>query len=164
MIAAARHVPSAPPLSLPVYLHFCKIVPEVAKSAPKDTIWIDVSDSPLAYFESLRAIWELREGFVLLEHDIVCRPDIIEAFESCEHPWCTFVYDNLCHPECREAYQNQLGCTRFTSEIVRAVPWAFDMPEPERLWQRVNEGLGADLRAAGFGHHWHEPAVEHLHK
>ena len=164
MQATARTVSPAPSPTIPFYLHFTQLIPEVVESAPEGTIWVDVSDSPLDYFESLRAIWKLGEGFALLEHDVVSRPDIVRAFNECEHPWCTFEYDNLCHPECREAYQNQLGCTRFSREIVRAVPRAFEMPEPERLWQRVNEGLGANLRAAGYGHHWHGPAVLHLHK
>src|ERR1017187_9292652 len=128
MQAAARMGIPAPPPILPVFLHFSKVVSEVAESAPAGTVWVDVSDSPLAYYESLKRIWGLGEGFALLEHDVVCRPDIVQAFETCEHPWCTFVYDNLCCPGCKEAYNNQLGCTRFSREIVRAVPRAFDMP------------------------------------
>ena len=157
------------------YLHLTKVLPEVLEAAPVDVELVDVSSSPLAYFASLERIWGLGEGFATIEHDVVWRPDIEHAFEACEHPWCTFVYSDICHPEpyedrlgwhpsCREAYRDQLGCTRFRRELVRAVPDAVSaIAEPLRHWARVNEGLGANLRAAGYGHHWHEPVVKHLH-
>lgn len=161
-MAAARTSLSASPS---VYLHHTKILPEVVKAAPKATVWVDVSESPLAYWESLQQIWWLGEGFTILEHDIICRPDILRAFQDCPEPWCTFVYSDLCHQECREAYNNQLGCTRFREECLREVQLAVDdIPDELRGWERVNEGLGGNLRAANYRQHWHEPPVLHLHK
>lgn len=147
------------------YVHHTGVHPGVAAAAPVGTVWVDVSSSDTAYFESLSRIWEQRESFATLEHDIICRSDIVEAFESCPEPWCTYGYAEMCHPECREAWANALGCTRFRAELMVKVPEAVSSipPGPLTDWHNVCDGLGGSLRAAGFTHHWHEPHVRHPH-
>lgn len=143
------------------YLPYTAVHPRTRDSAPADTTWVDVSCSPIAYWAALGAIWARGETFALLEHDVVCRPDIIAEFEACPEPWCVFPYD-FCHVECREAWRNMLGCTRFHAELLEAVPDAVSrIPAGARDWHNMCDGLGANLRAAGFTHHWHGPPVEH---
>ncbi len=132
--------------------------------APADATWIDVSASPVAYYAALSELWERGETFALLEHDVVCRRDVVQAFEECPEPWCAFGYSDICHESCMEAWSNTLGCTRFRKEIIEAVPDACkDMPKQFWDWHNTCDGLGSALRAAGFKHHWHFGWVEHHH-
>lgn len=152
------------------YLPYTAVHPLTVAGAPKDTIWLDVSSSPLAYYGALLDIWERGETFAVLEHDVVCRPDVIEAFAECPEPWCCFGYSDICCQDetgfspCMEAWRNLLGCTRFRRDVINAVPDAISAIPPEGWdWHNVCDGLGANLRAAGFTHHWHFPPVEHHH-
>lgn len=147
-----------------------------ADAAPPGTIWVDVSGGPDAYWAALCDIWAKGEDFAIIEHDVICRPDVVEQFDACPEPWCTFGYSSMCHPACREAWANQLGLTRFRAEVMAKCPDALtSIPEDQRNWHNLcdhiagNKVHGVDqptlrpgsLRAAGFGHHWHEPYVEH---
>ena len=146
------------------YLPYTQVHPQTVAGAPKDAVWVNVSVSETAYFEALKAIWARRETFALLEHDVVCRPDVVRAFEECPEPWCAFGYSDICHPECMEAWANTLGCTRFREEILDLVPDALSsIPDGERGWLNLCDRIGERLRAAGFTHHWHHPPVEHHH-
>lgn len=147
------------------YVHYTGIRPDVAEAAPSGTVWVDVSGSELSYFESLGHIWDLGESFATIEHDIIVRPDIVEAFEECPEPWCVFGYTEFCHDACMEAWRNELGCTRFRSEVLTKVPDAVgSIPEGSfQDWHNVCDGLGNNLRAAGFSHHWHTPHARHDH-
>lgn len=55
-----------------------------------------------------------------------------------------------------------LGCTRFRKELIEAVPDALtSIPEDNWDWHNMCDGVGNNLRAAGYTHHWHTPPVEH---
>lgn len=144
------------------YVPYTAVHPQTAETAPPDAVWIDVCNSSIAYYAAVLDIWERGENFALLEHDVVCRPDVVEAFEACPEPWCLYGYDSICHPQCQEAWRNQLGCTRFRAELVQAVPDAISsIPRENWDWHEMCNGLGENLRVAGFTHHWHHPPVEH---
>lgn len=162
---------------------------EAAIAAPIGTIFVDVSASVTAYWKALNEWWtrslDTGEDIVIIEHDVICRPDVIEQFESCDCVWATFPYANICHPECQEAWRNQLGLTRFRAELIRACPDAVtsipdEMSQYNQLrrdYHNLCDELAGDkiagvdqptlrpmsLRAARFTHHWHFPPVEHLH-
>lgn len=143
------------------YLPYATVHPQVVEAAPRSTVWVDVSPSPNAYYGALHEMWGRGESFAVLEHDVICRPDVVEAFEECPEPWCLYPYD-FCHWDCREGWRNMLGCTRFRAELLAAVPDAVSsIPEDNWDWHNVCDGLGNNLRAAGFSHHWHEPEVLH---
>lgn len=137
--------------------------PEVVASVPPWAEWADVSADPDAYRRLLVDKWESSDDLMVLEHDVVCRDDVLEQFESCPRPWCVFGYADMCHDECREAWANMLGCTRFRRELIDAVPDAVtDITEREhQIWTNLCDGIGLNLRAAGFEHHWHRPYVDH---
>ena len=144
------------------YVPYTQLHPRTVEAAPVDAIWADVSSGPNAYFHLLNQIWAAGQTFALLEHDVVCRPDIINEFETCPEPWCMYIYSDLCCPGCREAWRNHIGCTRFRAELMQAVPDAVaSIPEGERDWHNLCDGVGNHLRAAGYSHHWHEPPVLH---
>ena len=151
------------------YVPYTAVHPQTAEAAPPDAIWVDVSHSELSYFGAMLSWWERGEDFATLEHDVVCRPDIIQSFEDCPEPWCVYPYDTICcqdetgYSPCMEAWRNELGCTRFRSELMSAAPDAVSSiePGPLRDWHNLCDGLGNNLRAAGFTHHWHLPAAGH---
>lgn len=155
------------------YIHYTAVHPDTVAGAPKDAIWVDVSGSDIAYYLSMKEIWEKGETFAVLEHDCVGRPDIIQAFEDCPEPWCCFGYHDICHEECMNAWRNMLGCTRFRKELIEAVPDAMEFPEAGWDWHNMCDGLGRNLRdvddlgnrlrGTGFTHHWHRPPVIHHH-
>lgn len=153
------------------YVHYTGVRPDVAEAAPPGTIWVDVASGDLAYFESLGDIWSRGEQFATVEHDILIRPDIVAAFEECPEPWCVFGYTEFCcadehgNSPCMEAWRNELGCTRFRAEVMEAVPDAVSSIPQGALqdWHNLCDGLGNNLRAAGFTHHWHTPHARHDH-
>lgn len=164
------------------YVPYTKRVVETIEAAPPGTIFIDVSGGVTAYWEALCDIWAKGETFAIIEHDVICRPDVVEQFDACPEPWCLFGYTPICHPECQEAWRNQLGLTRFRSELMAAVPDALTSIPDEvayrqrrRDWHNLCDELAGDkiagvdqltlrpgsLRAAGYSHHWHFPPVRH---
>lgn len=154
--------PAAPNGPVRWYVPYTAVHHATATAAPSDAVWIDVSSSPIAYYAALLAIWERGESFAVLEHDVVCRPDIIEEFEQCPEPWCLYGYSDWCHEACREGWRNALGCTRFRAELIQTVPDALSgIPAGNWDWHNVCDGLGENLRAANFKHHWHGPPAEH---
>jgi hypothetical protein len=137
------------------YVPYTAVHPKTAEAAPRDAIWVNVSHSNIAYYAALSHIWAKGESFALLEHDVVCTPEIIRTIEDCREPWALYWYSDICHLECREAWRNQLGCTLFREEIIRAVPDAVSSIPPDRWdWHNLCDGLGDNLRNAGFTHHW----------
>jgi hypothetical protein len=56
--------------------------------APGRVEYVDVSGSPYAYWELMRALWTAGEDFALVEHDVVVADGTIDAFERCPAGWC----------------------------------------------------------------------------
>jgi hypothetical protein len=138
--------------------------PDTVAGAPSNAEWFDVSEDRYAYWRMMCEVWADGEGFLVVEHDVVCRPDILVQIEACPEPWCAFPYDDMCHWECMEAWSNTLGCTRFATELVRAVPDAVTaIYDQQRQWLNLCDYIGANLRRVGYTHHWHFPAVRHHH-
>lgn len=138
--------------------------PETIAGSPANATWVDVSSSNIAYYAAMSEWWANGETFMILEHDVVCRPDVIEEADACPELWCVWQYAPVCpcgNPDCREAWRNMLGCTRFRAEIMAKAPDAMDFPADNWDWHNMCDGVGNNLRAAGFTHHWHEPPVHH---
>lgn len=152
------------------YVPYAAVHPRTLEGAPRDAIWLDISSSEVAYYGALYDVWARGETFAVLEHDCVCRPDIVQSFEDCPEPWCAYGYHDICcqdetgYSPCMEAWRNALGCTRFRKELLDAVPDALSsVPVDNWDWRNICDGLGNNLRAAGFTHHWHFPPIEHHH-
>lgn len=147
----------------------------VEAAVPAGTEWADVSDGPDAYWRLMCRLWADGEAFLVVEHDVVIHRDVIPQVESCLEPICLFPYDNICHWACQEAWANMLGCTRFSAAVIAAVPDAVSsIPPAQRDWHNLCDSIAGNkvggmpaplrphsLRAAGFTHHWHFPAVHH---
>jgi hypothetical protein len=139
----------------------CRHLDTIA-GVPEDAEWRYVGDSPTDYWRLLCEVWERGEDVTIVEHDVVGRPDVFAAFDACPNPWCVYPYAGQCHWECMEAWRNELGCTRFSAKLIHANPAAVSsIEESHRDWHNLCDGIGDNLRAAGWTHHWHFPAVVH---
>lgn len=144
-----------------VLIPYTVINESTKQAAPVDAEWADVSATDHDYWRLLCDLWEPSYDLKICEQDVVWRPDIDETFDACPEPWCAFPYDNH-SPQDAEAWANMLGCTRFRKELMAAVPDALKSVEERfRDWHYLCDGIGKNLRAAGYTHHWHAPAVVH---
>lgn len=123
----------------------------------------DVSASDTAYTLLLQELWEQGETFAIVEHDIVIRPDTLDAFEDCDQPWCSYTYPF------RDTHIAGLGCTRFRAELLAAHPDAVAKTwrettavHPAGNWCNLDQRLTNALVAAGATRHLHGPPVGHL--
>jgi hypothetical protein len=146
-----------------VLVAYTNVKPSVKLALP-DGEYVDVSGSDFDYWRVMSDYWEPTYDLRVCEQDVVWRPDVLEAFARCPEPWCVFAYDDYHSPEDAEAWANMLGCTRFRKELIAAVPNAVsNVEERFRDWHYLCDGLGRNLREAGYTHHWHSPPVHHDH-
>jgi len=99
--------------------------------------FVDVGGSDTAYFELVRRLWA-REGFLLVEQDVVPPVAIIEEMSACERDWCCGPYPQLQMLKSREGEPRGrlrlvldigLGATRFSDDLLRREADAM-----ERAW------------------------------
>lgn len=131
-----------------------------------EIVWreLDPAD-PTAYARALVEAWAWPGDLVVVEHDIVIGPGVIEGFTACDRPWCG-------HPYSIGAQSLVcLGCTRFTAELKAAYPGlmvaaaAVDTGGlPAGDWRRLDVRVADLLEAHGHTRHAHQPAVTHLHE
>ena len=153
-----RHTPT---LGNHIIVPYTVVHEATVEGAPEDAEWIDVSESPLAYWSALCDYWQ-PWNLTVIEHDVQARPDIFTEFEECTELWCYCRYDNHT-PENAEAWHfGILGCTRFRKELIEAVPKAMTDIEPRhRDWHYTSTALGQNLRDAGFEPHVHSVVNHH---
>jgi hypothetical protein len=84
-------------------------------------IYRDVSQSDTAYADLVCELWARGDGFAIVEHDIVVRPDVIDAFEQHPAPYIAYPY------RWGQAVGVALGCTRFSSDFLGRFPHAAEL-------------------------------------
>jgi hypothetical protein len=143
--------------------------------APEGAEWLFVGDDNEHYWRTMTGVWAKGGDLTIIEHDVVCRPDILATFEACPEPWCVVPYHNTCHPDpwtdakgiehppCYEGWRFMLGCTRFRLDVLPADAVSSITNPRHRDWHEMCNGIGENLVAAGFTHHWHHevPKVHH---
>jgi hypothetical protein len=127
----------------------------------------------LQYWREFRDRWNGINDLMVVEQDIVIRPEIITAFESCESQWCVYPYSGL---------TESLGCTRFRKEMQEKVQ-SSTMPhsliwlgristrniacavctESAVCWQHLDLRVAGALKERGYRPCIHSPDVKHLH-
>ena len=131
-----------------------------------DVVWreLDPAD-PTAYARLLVEAWATPGDLVVVEHDVVIGPGVIEGFTACGEPWCGHPY------AIGEQLLVCLGCTRFTAGLKAAMPdlmaaaAAVDTGGlPAGDWRRLDVRIGDLLEAHGHNRHPHDPPVTHLHE
>lgn len=128
-------------------------------------VFHDVSASDVAYCELLAMLWADGESFAIVEQDVAPHAGVLRAFLDCPEPYCAFPY------AWTVAVGPALGCTRFGTELLDAVPDAMlrvaARPTnwgPPGHWRQLDVALlGWILRdEEGLQPHVHLPPVEHL--
>jgi hypothetical protein len=131
------------------------------EGVPENASWVYVGNSPYDYWRVLCEWWKPRD-FVVIEHDVKANPEILEEFENCSRLWCYGVYSNFRAQDVEAWKFGILGCTRFRTGIIQAVPKALkEMQWRYRDWHVLSTGLGRTLREHGFEPHLHGVVDHH---
>jgi hypothetical protein len=150
-----------------VILPYTRIRPGV-REALDATGWpyepVDVSASDESYWELIADVWAEGETFIVVEHDIIVRPDTLRSLLGCVEEWCTFPYAMCTGPEL-----TGLGCTKFDASIMATVPNLItrtaqmeDALHPPKHWCRIDQNTQHELMRRHYVVCRHLPAVEHL--
>ena len=142
---------------------------------PKDVRWatVCVDEKPgvemlwpephTGYHELLEEVWGEKETTIIVEHDIVIVPGVIEELLACEHDWCGNPYFVASH------VQVCLGCTKFSSRLMLKYPNVMhDAGEiitsaPAKDWHRVDIRIEEVLmQRLKVERHAHETQVGHI--
>lgn len=130
----------------------------LSRFAP-DAEMIYLGTRPDAYHDLLEELWAAGQSFLLIEHDIEIHQHVLTEAEACPEPYCSWPY-GIGYPA--DPVTVALGCTRFSAEIIDAVPDLMSML-PVRDWRRQDCEIAPRLKAAGFEPHVHDPPVLHHH-
>lgn len=107
-------------------------------------------------------LWEAREDFVIIEHDIVIHQYVVDQFMNCPEWWCTFPYALQSHasgPGKPLMVTKSLGCARFRVELMHEVPNV--MHKAAGLhWGKLDSDVQKGLKP--LTPHVHLPAVGHI--
>lgn len=121
------------------------------------------------YFWALAEAWTPTaehkvEPFILIEHDIVVRPETLRELRDCPEDWCGAPYPYL---DREKAWG--LGCVKFSDRLIAHNPWLFRQPwegddiHPARHWCRLDTYIWEGLTANGYTRHDHDgPVLGHL--
>lgn len=123
----------------------------------------DVSEADDSYWSLLAGLWAGGETFVIVEHDVIVRPDTMAELAACGSVWCGHKT-----PYIHGDYAG-MGCSKFGADMLRAVPDALDQvavmtdsAHAAKHWCRVDAWLQSHvLPRAGFSQHLHEPSLGH---
>ena len=147
-----RHQPS---LGDHLIVPYTVIHPATLEGVPSHAEWIDVRESPIAYWSALCDYWG-PWNLTIVEHDVQAHSGVFAEFAACSEPWCYFTYDNFTEENAAAWHWGILGCTRFRKELIEAVPRAIeDLEDRWKDWHETSTGIGMVLREAGFAPHQH---------
>jgi len=139
--------------------------PEVVQAlAGWDVAFVDVSGSDEAYWQLLADLWAKGAGFLIIEHDILVRPDSLDELVACHEPWCSFQV-----PYVGRVYAG-LSCAKFSAGLIARYPDALDRiaeledeRHPPKHWCRLDSHLQSHvLNPGGETMHVHGPPLGHL--
>jgi hypothetical protein len=148
---------------------FTELLPETRKALndsehPYETVYVGQCDE--AYWYLLRNLWRMGEGFMLVEHDIIVVPGLIQELEECPEDWCVAP-----HTYSVGAIMPHygLGCAKFSGDLLKRVPDALeqvaeivDPQHPKRHWCRNDARLTQKvLPVAGEIMHRHATECQH---
>jgi hypothetical protein len=105
------------------------------------------------------------EPFIVVEHDIVVRPETLRELRDCPEDWCAMPYPYLNE---KEAWG--MGCVKFSDRLICRSPHLFsrianegDPLHPPRHWCRLDAHIWEALTERGEHRHDHPgPALGHI--
>ena len=148
-----------------VVMPYTRLRPEVVEAlAGWDVAFVDVSGSDDAYWQLLANLWSEGRSFLIVEHDVVVRPDTLGELEQCHHPWCSFQV-----PYVGKLYAG-LSCAKFSAALIARYPDALnriaeleDEDHPPKFWCRLDSHLQSHvLNPGGEEMHVHGPPLGHI--
>src|SRR6266576_3085107 len=89
--------------------------------------------------------WQSKQGFILVERDVVPWPGAISELDSCTKELCGFEYPNgIIYNEPRSGWCTSLGCTKFATSLVDRIPYN---PEwQNRGWDELDGAVFSTLQ------------------
>jgi hypothetical protein len=130
-----------------------------------EAVYVGWSDT--AYWQLLRDLWEHKEPFVIVEHDVVIHEQVIDGFARCGLPWCLHAYGRHRYPD--RLLTNSLGCVRFNTSLMEDHPdlvieaGRFVTGMPHRHYIHLDDCIFQVLKRLTYGEaHVHTPPVRHL--
>lgn len=131
-------------------------------------VYVDTSESPLAYYHLLLKCWAERETFINLEQDKIPAPGALRAIFDCPEPWC--IYPHYANQGDWVAENPTLGCAKFAAELMQDWPdliersGRLDLGLGSGNWGRLDMAITAGLFWAVGSCHIHEfGLLEHDH-
>jgi len=105
-------------------------------------------------------VWQKGTGFILVEDDVVPWPGALAELDGCDRECCGYEYPNaIIHEEPRSGWCASLGCTKFSQELTRRVP--YDPEWQKRGWDSLDGAVFETLQREGVEMHVHSPPVAH---
>lgn len=157
-----------------VLVPFTCLRPETVVGLVDSEVQAEITYRPIlddeGYFMALDEFWTPGEGkfpepFIVVEHDIVVRPETLGELRDCPEDWCAAPYPYLNH---ERAWG--MGCVKFSDRLIARNPWLFqqigpdgDATHPSRHWCRLDARIFEALTRRGETRHEHEgPALGHV--
>lgn len=128
---------------------------------------IDVSESQFRYWYVVKELFDAKETFATVEHDILVNSDTLKSFDDCPCDWDIAPYPYALMPE---GFYAGLGCCKITDKLIARNPdameldsswYGWDKNHKPRHWCRVDGYLKDRLLANGERPHAHD-VVQHL--
>lgn len=133
-------------------------------------------ENATSYPDAVLAAWDAPGDLVIVEHDIVPRPETLDEFDDCIYAFCTSPYvlwggscslidlaTRVALPGAPEDYTWQylrvmsgLGCVR-----LRSVRRDLDTSSFAGVWDAFDERISRAILAEDYGWHVHPPVLAH---
>jgi hypothetical protein len=132
---------------LKVVCFYSKLAPECKKALGKfapDCKYEDTSADDYAYWRLLKAHWTGVDDLLVIEQDIEITAEVLPSFDDCEEPWCVYEYKQT-YKSSVSMLKEALGCTRFSAELQRTVPF----PRAAQ-WKFLDLAISGEIKMVTF--------------
>jgi len=124
-----------------------------------DVEFVNVSNSDYAYFNLVYKLWEEKETFVIIEHDIVPWPGALKKIYWCPRPLCIYLAP---HGMGENSYSLGWGISKYSKKLIKDHPFHLHDSKLTREWHHLDGELVTRLIENGTQLHIHHPPVLHL--
>lgn len=129
---------------------YAKEEDRAVKALPAYAEKVYTGEDDLHYWRELKARWNGKDTLVVIEQDIIVRPEVFQGFRKCPHPWCSYGYWRVeMPPHSPSIFYAGLGCTKFSAQFMEAMPF----PE-ETVWLHLDGALRRDIAVQTTGYVW----------
>lgn len=112
-----------------------------------------------SYASMMQLMWDRKEPFINVEHDVVVTQERIQEIWNCPRDWCSYGYTK--EDKFAELTCVYFGCVKFNRGIIEAIPHVWE-EMVDRNWWVIDCYFTQYARSHGLKVHQHFPHVEHL--